>query len=126
MAKKTVHAYELELRRMIKSRTGVDAEPWLNPQIEATAMNRAMIAKVHEELAKKDSLVVMQTGSKGQMKNDAHPLLAHYDKMQRTLTQQLEALGLNYRTTPSKVTELAHKGVDEDNPMKIVYEQAKL
>ena len=38
MAKqKTAHAYELELRKMIESRTGAKMEMWLLPQVKATA-----------------------------------------------------------------------------------------
>jgi hypothetical protein len=53
-------------------------------------------------------------GSTGQMKFEAHPLLPHYDKLQRTLLMQFEALGLNYSTTPSKVKEDTKKGVDAE------------
>ena len=63
-------------------------------------------------------------GSMGQTKLDAHPLLGHYDKLQRTLIQQYEALGLNFRTTPSKVTENTKKGVDESDPMVTFYTNA--
>ena len=38
---RTAHAYELELRKMIKSRTGADMEPWLLPQVRATAAKDA-------------------------------------------------------------------------------------
>ena len=53
----------------------------------------------------------------GQNKNDLNPLLAPYDKMQRTLLMQFEALGLNYSTTPSKVKEDTKKGMDERDPL---------
>ena len=55
------------------------------------------------------------------MRNEPSPLLPHYDKTQRTLLMQLEALGLNYSTTPSKVKEDAKKGVDETDPMAEYY-----
>lgn len=126
MAKKTVHAYEMELRKLIKVRTGADAEPWLIPQIEITAMNRALLAKMHEELMDKKSLMLMPTGSMGQTKNDAHPLLAHYDKMQRTLTMQYQALGLNYNISADKIIEAGKKVFDDSDPLKNMYEQAKL
>lgn len=42
---KTAHQYELEIRRMIQSRTG-QFDDWLKPQLEATAMNRVMLAKI--------------------------------------------------------------------------------
>ena len=115
MAKqKTAHAYELELRKMIESRTGAKMEAWLLPQVRATAMNMVMLDKIQEEMLEEDSLVTLVPGSMGQMKNEVTPLLPHYDKLQRTLLMQLEALGLNYSTTPSKVKEDTKKGVDAE------------
>jgi hypothetical protein len=119
--KKTAHAYELELRKMIKSRTGADCEPWLTPQIRTTAMNEVMLDKIQDELTEMNSLVTPVPGSMGQMKNEVSPLLPHYDKTQRTLLMQFEALGLNYSTTPSKVKEDTKKGVDEEDPMANYY-----
>ena len=114
MAKqRTAHAYELELRKMIESRTGAKMEMWLTPQVRATAMNEAMLDKIQEELTNGSrKLADWGDGSTGQMKFEAHPLLPHYDKLQRTLLMQFEALGLNYSTTPSKVKEDTKKGVD--------------
>ena len=115
MAKqRTAHAYELELRKMIKSRTGADCEPWLTPQIRTTAMNMVMLDKIQDELLDMDSLINPVPGSMGQLKNEVSPLLPHYDKTQRTLLMQFEALGLNYSTTPSKVKEDTKKGVDTE------------
>ena len=126
MAKqRTAHAYELELRKMIKSRTGEDMEPWLLPQVRATAMNMVLLDKVQSEIESSRNLVTLMPGSTAQMKNEVNPLLAHYDKMQRTLMLQFEALGLNYKTTPSKVTEDTRKGVDENNPMAQYYQGRK-
>lgn len=116
MAKqKTAHAYELELRKMIESRTGAKMEMWLMPQVRATAMNQIMLAKIQDELCNSNrKLAEWNDGSTGQMKFEAHPLLPHYDKLQRTLLMQFEALGLNYSTTPSKVKEDTKKGVDTE------------
>ena len=115
MAKqRTAHAYELELRKMIKSRTGADMEAWLLPQVRATASNMVMLDKVQAELEATDSLVTLVSGSMAQMKNEVSPLLPYYDKMQRTLMLQFEAIGLNYKTTPSKVKEDTKKGVDAE------------
>ena len=116
MAKqKTAHAYELELRKMIESRTGAKMEMWLLPQVRATAMNQVMLAQIQEELTNGSrKLADWGDGSTGQMKFEAHPLLPHYDKLQRTLLMQFEALGLNYSTTPSKVKEDTKKGVDAE------------
>ncbi|MBR2778319.1 MAG: hypothetical protein IKD75_14735 [Prevotella sp.] len=115
MAKqRTAHAYELELRKMIKSRTGADMEPWLLPQVRATASNMVMLDKVQAELEDTSRLVTLMPGSTAQMKNEVNPLLPYYDKMQRTLMLQFEAIGLNYKTTPSKVKEDTKKGVDAE------------
>ena len=112
--KKTAHAYELELRQMIKHRTGADMEPWLLPQVRATAGNMVMLDKIQEELEAEKNLVSLVAGSMAQMKNEVNPLLPYYDKLQRTLLMQFEALGLNYSTTPSKVKEDTKKGVDTE------------
>ena len=114
MAKqKTAHAYELELRKMIEARTGAKMEAWLVPQVRATAMNEVMLDQIQDELCNgQRKLVGWNDGSTGQKKFEAHPLLPHYDKLQRTLLMQFEALGLNYSTTPSKVKEDTKKGVN--------------
>ena len=112
--KKTAHAYELELRKMIKSRTGADMEAWLLPQVRATAANMVMLDKVQQELLDTDDLVKPMPGSMSQIKNEVNPLLPYYDKMQRTLMLQFEAIGLNYKITPSKVKEDTKKGVDTE------------
>ena len=116
MAKqKTAHAYELELRKMIESRTGAKMEMWLLPQVRATAMNQVMLDQIQDELCNGNKKIAdWFDGSTGQMKFEAHPLLPHYDKLQRTLLMQFEALGLNYSTTPSKVKEDTKKGVDAE------------
>lgn len=118
MAKeRSAHAYELEIKRMIKERLG-QCEVWLQPQIEATAMNRVMLAKIQKELTDNNSLVIMMPGSTGQMKQDAHPLLSHYKELQRTLLLQYEALGLSYKTTPSKIKEPVKTGGEEHDKLK--------
>ena len=115
MAKqRTAHAYELELRKMIKSRTGADMEAWLLPQVRATAANMVMLDKVQAELLNTEDFVKPMPGSMSQIKNEVNPLLPYYDKMQRTLMLQFEAIGLNYKTTPSKVKEDTKKGVDAE------------
>ena len=100
---------------MIKVRTGADCEPWLAPQIRTTAMNEVMLDKIQDELTNGNrKLADWGDGSTGQMKFESHPLLPHYDKIQRTLLMQYEAIGLNYSTTPSKVKEDTKKGVDAE------------
>lgn len=127
MAKqRTAHAYELELRKMIQNRTGADMEPWLLPQVRATAANMVMLDKVQQELLDTDDLVKPMPGSMTQIKNEVNPLLPYYDKMQRTLMLQFEAIGLNYKTTPSKVKEDTKKGINtEREGLSGVINQAK-
>ena len=125
MAKaKTAHAYELEIKKMIEKRNG-EFDMWLIPQLRATALNCVMLDKIHDELCKERSLLITSAGSMDQTKYEAHPLLAHYDKLQRTLLQQYESLGLNYRATPSKINETTRKGVEESDPMAGFYSDAK-
>lgn len=123
--KKSTHAYELEIKKMIIERLG-KFDIWLLPQVRATAMNMVMLDKVQETLSDDDTdLMITTSGSMGQMKQDAHPLLAHYDKLQRTLIQQFQALSLNYNVTPSKVKESMKQGVDEEDPMANYYKDRK-
>ena len=42
---KSATAYVAELKRMIKARTGADMEPWLMPQVRATASNMVVMDK---------------------------------------------------------------------------------
>jgi hypothetical protein len=53
-------------------------------------------------------------GSKDQWKNEVNPLMPTYKELQRTMIQHYEALGLNYRATPSKIKEDTKKGVDAE------------
>jgi hypothetical protein len=123
--KKSAHAYELEIKKMIIERLG-KFDIWLMPQVRATAMNMVMLDKLQETLSDEDTdLMIKAPGSMGQMKQDAHPLLAHYDKLQRTLIQQFQALSLNYNATPSKVKESMKQGVDEEDPMAAYYCKTK-
>ena len=120
MAKqRTAHAYELELRKMVESRTGVKMEMWLMPQVRATAMNEVMLDQIQEELTNGTrKLADWNDGSTGQMKFEEHPLLKTYDKLQRTLLMQFEALGLNYKTTPSKVKENTKQGGEKQDRLQ--------
>ena len=105
MAKiKSKKAYETELKDMIESRTGKSFDPFLLPQVKAAAGLMRMIDKIDEQLDKED-LTCMEVGSTGQAKKTVNPLLAVYDKNQRTLNQLLTSLGLTYGATPSKINE---------------------
>ena len=99
---KHIKDYEDEIIEMVKKRNGNFSE-WLRPQVESAAMNREMLAKIHSEIIAQQHLTFIASGSMGQQKKEINPLIPIYDKLQRTLLLQYEALGLNYKTTPSKV-----------------------
>ena len=122
--KKTQQSYETELKKLIKQRTGMECDPWLVPQIRATAQNMTMLDKLQDELLE-GQLTGIKTGSMGHQKNEVNPLLPYFDKMQRTLILQFEALGLNYRATPSKIKEDTKKGVDESDSLVQVLSRTK-
>ena len=117
MAKKDLSHYEKMLRDMICKRRQIDeVEPWLEAQIEGCAMNWQMMAALHEEIMK-GQLWSYANGSMGQTKSVVNPLLATYKELQRTHILHLEALGLNFRTMPSKMTESATKGGGKDDSL---------
>ena len=121
MAKpKSADAYEKEIVKMIEARNG-SFDNWLTPQVESAAMNRVILAQIHGEIASAKNLTITVSGSMGQEKREPHPLLAVYDKMQRTLLQQYAALGLNYNATPSKINEPTGKAAKENDPLTEFY-----
>ena len=115
---KQLNVYEDRLREMIKRRRNIDeVEPWLEAQLEAAAMNWQMVAKLHEEL-NKSQLLSYENGSSGQTKAVANPLLTMYKEVQRTHIMHMEALGLNFKTLPAKMTESGAKnGIEEGDPI---------
>ena len=115
--------YERKLRKMIIERRQVDdVEPWMEGQIHAAAMNWQMMEKVHETIMDGD-LTSLETGSQGQVKTIVNPLLPMYKELQRTMLLHYEALGLNFKTAPKKMTETATKSGQEENddPMAQAY-----
>lgn len=117
MAKKKLSYYEGRLRAMIKERRKVDElESWIEAQVEAAAMNWQMMANLHDEILKGD-FVTFEKGSMGQSKMVVNPLLSTYRDVQRTHILHLEALGLNFKTQPKKMTESGAIGADEDDPL---------
>lgn len=117
MTKKKLSYYENRLRAMIKERRKVDElESWIEAQVEAAAMNWQMMTNLHDEILKSD-FVQYEKGSMGQSKMVVNPLLSTYRDVQRTHILHLEALGLNFKTQPKKMTESGAIGVNEDDPM---------
>lgn len=97
-------SYEKELKAMIESRTGKPCESFLLPQVRAAAGLMRMIDKIDDQIDGED-MTYMEVGSTGQAKKVVNPLIAAYDKSQRTLNQLLTSLGLTYGATPSKINE---------------------
>ena len=121
ITQKTAQEYVDELKEMIQSRTQKPMEAWLYPQVRATALNMVILDKIQDELLKKNSFVTIVDGSTGYKKNEVNPLLSHYDKAQRTLMSQLEALGLNYSTNMKKLGDPK----DTTDPLETVLNEIK-
>ena len=103
---RALSAYVKCVRSMVEKRHG-SVPVFLEPQIAATASTWKLMDKVSEELAD-TPLLDYEVGSSGQNKRVLNPLLAQYDRITRTLTSQLDALGLTLYATP--------KGSDGDAP----------
>lgn len=108
---KQVKYYERILKKKVEMRTGTDFEEWLEPQLHAAALCWQMLEKVQDEIMA-HKMVTEREGVKGQKYNEVNPLLSTYKELQRTIIQHYEALGLNYKTTPSKITEDTAKGAN--------------
>ncbi len=121
---KQVKYYERILKKKVEQRTCSPFEEWLEPQLHAAAMCLQMLEKVHEELLD-GKLTEVRQGSKEQWYNELNPLMPTYKELQRTLILHYEALGLNYKTTPSKIKEDTKKGFDESDPIVNFYNEAK-
>lgn len=118
----TIGGYENLLIAMIEKRTGAEFDMFLLPQVTTCAQTWMMLNRVHRDLMKESSLVEFVSGSMMQQKQEVNPLLPYYLKLQAELRLQFEALGLNYRVQPNKITEPTKKGIDEEDPMKTYYE----
>lgn len=119
-----IEKYEKQLKKAIEARTGKECELWLFPQIHSTAANMTILDKLRDELEDAE-LVTPVTGSMQQMKNEVNPLLPYFDKLNHTLLLQYEALGLNYKTTPKKVTENTKQGGTEQDALAQLLNDAK-
>lgn len=107
--------YKRTLKKMIEKRNG-EYEEWLEPQVHAAAMCWQMLEKVQEELIS-GKLVEAKIGVKDQWYNEVNPLMPTYKELQRTLVLHYEALGLNYKTTPSKIKEDTRKKASENDTL---------
>jgi len=121
---KNVKYYERVLKKMITTRIGMYDE-WLEPQVHAAALCWQMLEKVQDELMN-GKLSTQRQGSKEQYYTEVNPLMPTYKELQRTMIQHYEALGLNYKTTPSKIKEDVEKGVNaKKDPLREMIQGAQ-
>lgn len=121
---KTASEYTDELKEMVELRTKKPFEVWLVPQLRATAMNMVILDRVQDTLATA-AITIFTNGSMGQAKQEVNPLIDKYDKLQRTLMLQFEALGLNYNTAKGKVQGEGGGGGGNDDPLMQLLQNAK-
>lgn len=116
MNMRDVEYYEEQYKAMITKMRG-EWDVFMLPLVESAAQNRVMIDKIHEELTSDDAtLTWMEAGSMAQNKTVVNPLLAQYDKCQKTQILFYKAMGLSYDATPSKIAG-NRGGRDETDPM---------
>lgn len=123
MKRTSYKSYYNTLVKMIEKRTGAEFDIFLTPNVETAAKCWQMLDKMHEELIAGD-MTSLEVGSMGQQKTIIHPLIPAYNQLHRTMLEHFEALGLNFRSTPSKMTENTKRGLDADDPMAEYYKNA--
>lgn len=110
---KSVKDYEKRIRKAIYERRKT-VDSWLDLQIEKTARLWQMRDRLAAELDEERTFMRYGTGSTKQMTETIDPRLTSLEKLERTLTADLTALGLNYNSTVSKMKEDAASGVDTE------------
>ena len=110
---KPVKDYEKRIRKAIYERRKT-VDSWLDLQIEKTARLWQMRDRLAAELDEERSFMRFGTGSTKQMTETIDPRLTSLEKLERTLTADLTALGLNYNSTVSKMKEDAASGADTE------------
>ena len=110
---KPVKDYEKRIRKAIYERRKT-VDSWLDLQIEKTARLWQMRDRLAAELDEERSFMRFGTGSTKQMTETIDPRLTSLEKLERTLTADFTALGLNYNSTVSKMKEDAASGVDTE------------
>jgi hypothetical protein len=122
---KPVKDYEKRIRKAIYERRKT-VDSWLDLQIEKTARLWQMRDRLAAELDEERSFMRFGQGSTKQMTETIDPRLTSLEKLERTLTADLTALGLNYNSTVSKMKEGAASGIDtEREGLSGVLNQAK-
>jgi len=119
---KSTADYIEELKEMIElANDGKPYSPWMMPLIRATAMNMVILDKLQTAIEDEDYLTSSGTGSMGQQKISANPLLDKYYKAQDELLDQLASLGLTVKNSRKDSTPQSSTG----DPMADFYANAK-
>lgn len=120
ISQKSLNEYAKKIKKAVTQRRK-KVEPWLELQIMKTARLWKMRDRLAAELDMEQNLLMMGVGSTKQITKVIDPRLTSLEKIERTLTADLTALGLNYNSTVSKMKEDAGDGVDENDPMVNYY-----
>lgn len=120
ISQKSIKDYAKKITKAVEQRRK-KVEPWLELQINKTARLWMMRDRLAAELDMEKSLLILSQGSTKQLMKNIDPRLTSLEKLERTLTSDLTALGLNYNSTVSKMKEDAGDGVDENDPMANYY-----
>lgn len=109
MAKvKSIKHYTEELWLDIEEQRG-ERPRMLRHLVEKTASDQRHLQIIDNEIDGAD-LTTIAIGSTGQQKTEVNPLLAHRDKVSRTITDDLEALQLTARSLYKKKDAKSDKG----------------
>lgn len=119
---KPVSKYEKEISKAIEERRN-KVEPWLRLQISKTARLWQLRDRLAAELDEENTFMRFGQGSTKQNTENIDPRLTSLEKLERTLTADLTALGLNYNTTVSKMKESGSDDIDDTDPMFKYYNE---
>lgn len=114
----TTRHYAEELWKDIEEQRG-ERPRMLRHLVEKTAADQRHLAQIDDQLDGAD-FTTIASGSMGQTKTEVNPLLAHRDKVSRTITDDLEALQLTARSLYKKKD--ATPAPDEDDPTRAYFE----
>lgn len=116
MAKpKSVRTYTEELWKDIEEQRG-ERPRMLRHLVEKTAKDQRHLDIIDQELDDAD-LTSIAIGSTGQQKTEINPLLAHRDKVSRTITDDLKELQLTAGSIyKKKEQKQLNDGKDEHDP----------
>ena len=116
-SQKPLKQYVKDIEKAIIDREGI-VKPFLNLQVQKTARLWQMRDRLAAELDFEDSFMMIGQGSMTQLTKTIDPRLTSLEKLERTLTSDLAALGLNYNATPSKIKENTKQGGEKQDRLQ--------